>query len=193
MLFLSQKISDFAKTEYEHWRTLLDDDKKARLSSSKSHLVQKKIVISDMLARKGVAQFLKMEAQDITFMKTEKGKPYAVGLPVYLSISHSGDWVVCAVNETVIGVDIEQIRPIDPKILHRTCSEEEQKYIGDISYIENQVRFFEIWTKKEAYLKSIGIGISADLKKYNMLALNGFVRSEVFDENYYVSIYSGVK
>lgn len=91
-----------------------------------------------------------------------------------MNISHSGDMVVCAVDDRPVGIDIEQIRPIDLTVAKRICSVEELLYLfghrpteQDFTYTtdtEILARFFEIWTAKEAYGKCLGSGIG-DIKK----------------------------
>lgn len=67
------------------------------------------------------------------------------------------DLVICAINDTLVGVDIEKIRSVDLNIIERVCNEDELEYIlNDTSY----KHFFEIWTFKEAYFKIIGTGIT---------------------------------
>ena len=127
MFIISQNISKF--TEYEQWYALLDHKKRQRVDSLSNTAVRKQIVISDMLARKAVAKMLDVSLDSIIFEKNEKGKPFVKDLPVHFSVSHSGDWVICAASKGEIGVDIEQIRPIDIKTVRKVCSVEECEYI----------------------------------------------------------------
>ncbi len=107
------------------------------------------------------------------------GRPYLTGCSLHLSISHCNKMVACAVSREPVGIDIEQIRPIKPKLCNRVCVEEEKAYVlGDCQLAEDRScenpevarRFFEIWTAKEAYFKKLGTGIT-DLQSVNILHL----------------------
>ena len=93
---------------------------------------------------------------------TDNGKPYFDGNPVYFSFSHSGGVVVCALADTLIGVDVEVIRPkkIDSikRIATRMFTMQEQKQLMEHNYDVNV--FYEIWVRKEALVKRSGVGIT---------------------------------
>ena len=84
---------------------------------------------------------------------------------IHFNLSHSGDFVACAVSSHECGVDIQEIRPVRDSLITKNLSEEEQT---DLLYFEGaarELRFFEYWVLKEAYIKAIGQGISYPLKK----------------------------
>lgn len=80
---------------------------------------------------------------------TPTGKPYLDGAPFCFNLSHSGDYVVCALSDTAVGVDIEKIVPISIKVMRRFLSP------AALSPVE-QMR---LWTRYESYGKLRGIGI----------------------------------
>ena len=90
---------------------------------------------------------------------TAEGKPYLPQSSVQVSISHSGQKVLCAVHDGPVGADIEEIKPFDLRLVRKICTEEERAYIG-----ENSIRFFSVWTAKEAYLKLTGLGLRGGMK-----------------------------
>lgn len=53
--------------------------------------------------------------EDIFFYRGENGKPLT-NLTLHFNCSHSGGFVVCAVGEREVGVDLEQIRPVHPRL-----------------------------------------------------------------------------
>lgn len=97
----------------------------------------------------------------------EKGKPYFQNLPFFFNLSHSGDYVLCALSEQEIGVDIQQqVKSRDTRIADRFFSESEKELIAGCSTEEErQSCFYRLWTRKEAYGKLTGEGIAAALKK----------------------------
>ena len=118
---------------------------------------KKRTVAGEMLARQMISKHLNLPEEDILFAQTKGGKPYAQGLPVCFSISHSSDKVVCAVSDKSIGVDIEKLRPLKPGMVSRVCSEKEREYVLCITEEEERaIRFLKLWTLKEAYFKCFG-------------------------------------
>lgn len=100
---------------------------------------------------------------------------------IFFNISHSyGRAVLAKTKINQIGVDIEKIRDINPKLITYISNKEE------LDYIEDEKTFFEIWTSKESILKSSGMGIKIDLKEVDGLPLSG--KRNLLDNNYYSKI-----
>lgn len=56
----------------------------------------------------------------IVFQTEGNGKPVVRHIPSFhFNLSHSGDWVVCAIDDAPVGIDIEEIKPIDLAIAKR--------------------------------------------------------------------------
>lgn len=166
-------INDYTDKDYEKWYGLMTEEKKNRVEKFRDDDDRKRTVFADMLARKSLALWCSVEAQNIEFCVSVNGKPYAKGLSAQFSVSHSGDIVVCAVSDNAVGIDVEKIRPVDLKIAKRVCTEEEKLYLfektpqqEDFCYTTDKgllTRFFSLWTAKEAYVKCTGQGLCAGL------------------------------
>lgn len=167
-------IRELAEEEYQKWYNLMSAEKKARVDRFRQPDDKKRTVAGEMLARKAIAQWCRVEADSIKFDTAEHGKPFAVGLNVEFNISHSGDIVVCAVSDQPVGIDIELIRPVDLRTAKHFCTPEDLKYLfghtpSEDEFIKTEEeailhRFFQIWTAKEAYCKCMGTGIQ-NIKK----------------------------
>jgi hypothetical protein len=109
------------------------------------------------------------------------GKPFFASWPgIEFSISHSGHFWCCAVSSEPVGLDIEDMsRKITPQrclsIAARFFCPDEEAYIA--AALSNSAdpsgiipRFFKIWVMKEAYLKYHGLGLSAGLNSFSVLA-----------------------
>ena len=123
-----------------------------------------------LFARFCITEFGYIAKNDFCFQKDYFGKPFlnTNKINIYFNISHSADWIVCALDNKKIGVDIEHIRSfeINPK-MSIFFSKNEWLYI---TTSENKIRsFFEIWTLKESYLKYLGIGLHKPLSSFNIL------------------------
>ena len=174
MKWYKYDIRDLTDEEYAYWYSLMNADKRKRVDRFRLIDDKKRTVAGEMLARKAIAEWCGIEPESITFAIGEHGKPYVVDLDVEFNISHSGDMVVCAVDDNPVGIDIEKIRPIDLSIAKRVCTDEELLYIfeheptnADFVYTEDEeilTWFFEVWTKKEAIGKFSETGIFNSIK-----------------------------
>ncbi|MCM1190854.1 MAG: 4'-phosphopantetheinyl transferase superfamily protein [Butyrivibrio sp.] len=103
----------------------------------------------------------------LTYRYGETGKPYFVNMPLYFNLSHSGEYVLCAVSSREVGADIQRIQSVDVmKLAKRFFSEPECRVLERCESVWEQQRlFFELWSRKEAYGKLTGEGITAVLKR----------------------------
>lgn len=93
------------------------------------------------------------------------GRPFLKESNLFISISHCEKAVVCVLSEKPVGIDIEKQKPVNPSLIDYVCTSEEKAYINEDKEL-SQIRFFEIWTAKEAYFKKCGVGLK------NMLSTN---------------------
>lgn len=192
MKWYKYDIRDLSDAEYNKWYSLMNKDKQQRVDSFRFEYDKKRTVAGEMLARKAVSEWCNVAPESIVFDKTKHGKPFAKDLDVEFNISHSEDVVVCAVDNKPIGIDIEFIRPVDLQIAKRIFNDNEMEYLfgkapssADFcKTTDNEIisRFFELWTKKEAYAKCIGTGIFAE----NIKALNCILNVNTFNLNNYI-------
>ena len=101
-------------------------------------------------------------------LRAEKGKPYFKELPLQFSVSHTEDLWVCLISDGTepVGVDIQQIKETrQDRVSERYFTDDEKVYLKENS----RNTFFEIWTRKEAYAKYTGRGLTKELKKVSTL------------------------
>lgn len=101
----------------------------------------------------------------LTYRYGEKGKPFFKEIPLFFSLSHSGDYVLCAVSRREIGADIQKLQPVDVlKLSRRFYSEPECLALERCADEKEMQRlFFELWSRKEAWGKLTGKGVAAVL------------------------------
>ncbi len=141
MVWKKRSIETLSKTEYDRCISLMAPTRRKKVLAMNGEARRKAAVLGEWMVKTMLAEKSGLPVEKITLSRTEKGKPYAEGLP-HFSISHSGEWVVAVVSENPVGIDIEQVRPIDPRLAERIGADPE--------------RFFEEWTAKEAYFKIHG-------------------------------------
>ena len=169
MKIYQYNIRDLGDEDYIHYYSLMSEEKKRRVDRFRFENDRKRTVVGEMLARQSISEWFGVPEESIVFEITGHGKPYAKDLNIEFNISHSADMVVCVVDDKPVGVDIEKIRSIDLNTAKRIFSEEEIRYIFECipdvedynHYLNDAVlqRFFELWTKKEAYGKLVGMGL----------------------------------
>lgn len=87
------------------------------------------------------------------------------------NLSHAGNWVVCvAARGARVGVDVEQLGPLDPGIFPLCLAPAEQEALLARSPADRPAAFLSAWTAKEAYLKALGTGLAVPLTS---LAVSG--------------------
>lgn len=188
-------IRDFSDVEYNKWYGLMDRQKKQRVDRFRFSEDKKRTVAGEMLARQAISQWCNVSEESIVFGIGDHGKPFAFGLSVEFNISHSGNMVACAIADAPIGIDIEQIRPIRLSTAKRIFTPEELVSLFGHAPVPNDfektpdaamlLRFFELWTAKEAYGKCVGTGL-LDCKDISAPATHTFREGE-----YVISIYVG--
>ena len=62
----------------------------------------------------------------------EYGKPYISDAALYFNLSHSGEYVFCAYDDSPIGIDIQKIKNEIPKHTDKILSEKEKQYLASL-------------------------------------------------------------
>jgi 4'-phosphopantetheinyl transferase len=117
----------------------------------------------DLLVQYLAVQHLGVSYQDLVFHTTAQGKPYLVSppQPFHFSLSHSGNWVVCAVHHSPVGIDVQLMEPIDTSMVQNLMTPEAYAHYLSLPYQQRLNYFYDLWTQQESYLKLMGRGISA--------------------------------
>ncbi len=89
-----------------------------------------------------------LDPDALTLCRTERGKPYFAGNPVFFNFSHSGGRVVLAVSDAPVGVDTEPMRTVRPEVARR--------FLGQVS--DDPVARLRAWLCRESYGKMTGEG-----------------------------------
>jgi 4'-phosphopantetheinyl transferase len=119
-----------------------------------------------------LGRYLNTSPAGIQFKYGLRGKPALAPLALIdFNMSHSGDLVVFAFTRGCeIGVDLEQIHSIQDMqdIADRFFCLEEAAELMSLPVNQRERAFFLCWTRKEAYIKAIGDGLSAPLNSFRV-------------------------
>jgi len=124
---------------------------------------------SNTLTNHFIGDYLKTGIKCFQIGKSEHGKPYLIDHPnIHFNISHTGNAFVCALADEPVGVDIETEKRFHKGIARKFFTVDEQKYVFDKPNRQHE-RFTEIWVKKEAYVKWLGLGLSMPFYSFDVL------------------------
>lgn len=128
--------------------------------------------------KKLLADYLGVNPKEFSFLKNQNGKPFIPAAinpqQIQFNVSHSGDYLAMAFHQGgVVGVDIEKHRSEGyfKKISEKFFTDEENKYIYESLVLSTQ-RFFEIWSAKEAAVKTVGGSFFKDVSQVALDPIN---------------------
>lgn len=149
---------------------LVDYEKKISILKYKKTQDMQNSLFSNLLAKYLIHKIYDIKFDKIKFRYNDYGKPLIDSSDeIYFNVSHSNCYVVCALDTNPIGIDIEKIADIDLKIADRFFTKEEYNYIN-LNELDKIERFYEIWTMKESYIKTIGMGLSIPLNSFSVIS-----------------------
>ena len=120
--------------------------------------------------RRVLGQLTGTRPERIRFHYEEKGKPFLPGGPSF-NQSHSEERLMIAVAASGrLGVDIEEIRTVRLmlEIADKNFAADEAARLHAAPADERRRLFFRIWTRKEAFLKALGFGLTHPLRSFSV-------------------------
>jgi len=133
-----------------------------------------------VLLKRGLRDWLCDENFVPNVKEAKGGKPYLVNCDLHFNISHSQRYVVCAIGEVELGIDVQfHKRNNVDAVAKKIMSEVEWQGYQEASDKANY--FYDLWARKESFLKFTGDGIISDM---HMLDINARVQEIAVEENY---------
>jgi 4'-phosphopantetheinyl transferase len=162
------------------YATMLDQQELERAAGFKNALLRNRFILVRGLLRTTLARYLAVESANLHFAKGKYGKPILCDHTLYFNLSHSANKLVIAVSDLDnIGIDIEQVKPRNTlhEIARRVLSVTEFTAWSHLPTSEQLLIFYQLWTKKEAFVKAVGrgMGIGLDQCEVDMLVGLRFV------------------
>jgi 4'-phosphopantetheinyl transferase len=163
------------------WQQALSPDELMRAARFHFPRDRRRFVASRALLRSILAGYLAIDSAGVSFSYSKREKPSLgpahANSDVTFNLSHSGGIGLLAFTRgREIGIDVEQIRrDFDLEaIALRFFSTHEQKQLAALPAYEKVDAFFRCWTRKEAYIKATGDGLSLPLSQFDVsLAAGG--------------------
>lgn len=115
-------------------------------------------LVAGMLLRK----FLCVNNDDDIY-NDKNGKPFLRTINKFYSISHSEDFVIIAISDVRVGLDIEKVRKYHKQVADRYFDSNIKKKLDNLEGLDKDQAFTSYWTKLESLLKLDGQGFSKDI------------------------------
>jgi 4'-phosphopantetheinyl transferase len=162
------------------WQKVLSSDESRRASRFHFSRDRQRYAASRALLRMILAGYVGADPAELTFSYSAKEKPSLggahAGSGITFNISHSGGIALLAfTRRREVGVDVEQIRDdFDcDGIARRFFSAHEQQQLFVLPAEQRAIGFFRCWTRKEAYIKATGDGLSLPLTQFDVSLKTG--------------------
>lgn len=149
----------------------LSDDELGRADDFVAESARIQYVTARAILRILLSRYLGVDPSLIFFQYNSFGKPsLTCSTLVQFNISHSGTKLLVALcNKKSIGVDIECIgREMIFSSIESLMSNRERSQFGEFPDYERREAFFRWWTRKEAYVKARGTGLSTSLDSFEV-------------------------
>lgn len=178
----------YAKTKelssgYTDFRNYVTHDEKMRANKFHFDEDRETYLSCHALLRLILSRKLNKKPSEISFINEINNKPGLMGGNMYFNITHTREAFAFAISKYFyVGIDLEKVnRNVDfTSIIETYFSNHEREYILE-SKTEARNRFFLLWTRKEALLKALGIGIISDLPLIEVSGERNIINKKLFD------------
>jgi 4'-phosphopantetheinyl transferase len=154
------------------WDVPLTEDEMARAARFRFPRDASRFRAARRALRRLLGRYLTVDPASIALQYEAHGKPALAGpfadCGLHFNVSHSHDAAAIAVSREAVGVDIEIDRPVGDALLVARTAFAADEYAELITQpeAERMRGFLRIWTRKEAYVKACGEGLSTPLDSF---------------------------
>jgi len=153
----------------------LSPDERARAARFRFPELRTAFVAGRGVQREILSRYAGMPPHALAYRESAHGKPRLDGaagaLGIRFNVSNSGDLALYAVTlRREIGVDLERLKPMPDgiDIARRFFSAPENEVFAGLAEEVRDLAFFHCWTRKEAYIKAVGEGLSMPLDRFDV-------------------------
>jgi 4'-phosphopantetheinyl transferase len=153
-------------------RNVLSGEERERAARYRVEHARNAFVLTRSALRLLLGAYLNESPPSIQFQVTEYGKPLlGPAYDLHFNVSHTEGLALLAfAQKRGIGIDIEKIRPQRDalKLARRFFSQKEREQLESLPPEELSTAFFRCWSRKEAYIKARGEGLSHPLSEFDV-------------------------
>lgn len=173
------KLSDFIGYTDDFFLPYVSEETQKAVKRYKSEQVRRTKLLGETMTRQLLGSHFGLDAGHCRIVKGEHGKPYVEGVEnVCFNLSHSGDFIVCAISDREIGIDIERMGKVRMGVARRFYHPGEVGLLESLNGDSQADLFFRYWSVKESFLKYTGSGLSSPLSGFMVSFQNGEIRLE---------------
>jgi 4'-phosphopantetheinyl transferase len=152
---------------------LLSADEKDRGNRFYRERDRRRFIVAHGAVRTILAEYLQADPREVRFASGRSGKPFLPATSLRFNLSHSGELAVVAVGfEREVGIDIEEHRDVSDalQIAVRFFAASETERLQRIADdpVMLATSFLRCWTRKEAFVKAVGQGLSYPLNSFEV-------------------------
>jgi 4'-phosphopantetheinyl transferase len=153
------------------WQDMLSAEESARAAMFRDQHERMRYTTRRGILRALLARRLERTPSELHFCANAYGKPSLIGAEIEFNLSHAEDMVMIAMSRTVpVGCDIAFEDPRFPveEVATRFFSPSERRELRALPETERVAAFFAGWTRKEAFVKALGLGLSLPLNSFEV-------------------------
>ena len=162
---------DAGAEETRSLESCLSDAERERAARFRFERDRRRFIVARARLREELAARLGVRPEAVRFAYGDNGKPRLADHALQFSVSHCDDVALFAFSKTAeVGVDIEAIRPVREAdaIAIQFFSPLEHAGYAALAPRDRLLGFFRVWTRKEAYVKALGVGFSMALERFDL-------------------------
>ncbi|MGT2749831.1 4'-phosphopantetheinyl transferase family protein [Streptococcus orisasini] len=165
----SIKIDKFlSSNQIEKLMTIVSEKRCLKANRFIHQKDRERCLLAEALVRYALIKDYGMKEEKILFNRSKYGKPFLMESNLHFNISHSGKWIVCAIGNSQLGVDVELIRLLEYENIYKSFSSTERMHLDALSTQDKQTSFFKLWTLKESFVKFIGTGLRCPFDSFSI-------------------------
>jgi 4'-phosphopantetheinyl transferase len=163
-------IPELGQDKFDMLLPFVSAEKQDRIKKFHFFRDARNCLLGDVLSRIELCRAAGSSNNQLEISLNPYGKPFLKNNPhMHFNISHNNHYIACVVSDKPVGIDIELIKPVDVTIARRFFTPDETAYIMNG---ERELRFYEIWTKKESHIKWDGRGLHKPLTSFSVINPN---------------------
>jgi 4'-phosphopantetheinyl transferase len=155
----------------EPWATVLSPEERLRVERFRVADHRRRYTIAHGALRAILAGYGKGDPLALEFGTGPRGKPFLAQQPeLCFNLSHSGQLALIAVGARELGIDLEKMRHLESQrdIARRHFAPGEFAALEALPDADQRAAFYRCWTRKEAYIKAVGAGLSMPLDVFEV-------------------------
>lgn len=150
------------------YKAYLSETRKQEAKNRKSEKDRRLFLAAEVLLNRSLEAVEANVLLPASYTRNPCGKPYLLPpAELYVNWSHSGDFVLCALADREVGVDLQEMhKEPGEALVKRTLQPEELCFYQSIPPRQRRQVFYQYWTLKESYLKALGTGFRTSLNDF---------------------------